>query len=154
MCMRNNFHEISLLFKIFYDCLSRLIAFHTCVFSALFIDRSVIVHYIDLFQIMTFSYFKVIRVMCRSDLYRSCSELFVYIVIRHDRDLSVYKRKDHVFADNILISLVIRMYRDRRISKKRLRTRCRDLKETVCSYDRIFDMPEMSFLLFMLYLCI
>ena len=62
--------------------------------------------------------------------------------------------EDHVFADNILISLVIRMYRDRRISKKRLRTRCRDLKETVCSYDRIFDMPEMSFLLFMLYLCI
>ena len=152
--MGNNFHEISLLFEIFYDCLSRLVAFHTCIFSAFFVDRSIIVHHIDFFQIMTFSYFKIIRVMCRSDLHRSCSELFVYIIIRYDRNLSVYKRKDHVFADNILISLIIGMYRDRRIAKKSLRTRCRNLKETICSYNRIFNMPKMSFLLFMLYLCI
>ena len=151
MGMRLYFHKVSLFFQIFDDRFSCFIAIHSRIFSALFIDRRIIVHDVDLRQIVAFSNLKVIRVMCRRDLHGSGSEFFVYIIIRNNRNLFVYKRKQNRLAYNIFIPLVIRMYCDRGIPEHRLRTCRRDLKETVCSDDRIFDMPEMSVLFLVLY---
>ena len=46
------------------------------------------------------------------------------------------------------------MYGDGCISKQSFRTCSCDFKETVCSYDRVLDVPEMSCLFLMLNLCI
>ena len=154
MSMRNNFYKISLFVKFSDNRLSRLIAVHACIFAAVFIDCSVIVHDVDLRQVVALAYLEVVRVMSRRDLHRSCSELLIYIVIRHDRDLPSHKRQDHIFPYDILIALVIRMHSDGRISQHGLRTCGRDLEETVCSYDRIFNMPEVSLLILVFYLCI
>ena len=154
VCVRNNFYKISLLLQFFYDSFSRLVAVHARVFAAIFIDRGIIVHDVDLRQVVTLAYFEVIRVVSRCDLHSSGTELFVYIIIRNDRNLSSYKRQDHVLAYDILITLIIRMNGDRSISEHCLRTCSRDLEETVCSHDRVFDVPEVPFLLFVLYLCI
>ena len=154
VCVRNDFYKISLLLQFFYDSLSRLVAVHACVFAAIFIDRGVIVHDVDLRQVMALAYLEVIRVVSRCDLHRSGTELFVYIIIRNDRDFPAYKRQDYILPYNIFIALVIRMNGDRRISEHCLRTCGRNLEKTVCSHDRVFDMPEVSFLLLMLYLCI
>ena len=151
MCVRNDFYEISLLVQFLHDRLSRLIAVHARIFPAILIDGGVVVHDIDLRQMMSLTHFKVIRVVRRSDLHCSCTELFVHIVIRHDRNLTPHERQDHIFPDDILVSLIVRVHRDGSIPEHGLRTCGRDLEEPVRAHDRIFDVPEMSFLLLVLY---
>ncbi len=60
---------------------SRFIAFHSGILAALFIDRFVVIHYIDDLQIMAFSNFKIIRVMCRRNFYDTRPEFLIYIRI-------------------------------------------------------------------------
>ena len=59
---------------------------------------------------MTFSYLKIVRVMSRCDLYASCSKLFIYISICYYRDFSSYQWEDQCLTDQILISLILRIY--------------------------------------------
>ena len=93
MHMWNNFYKVSLLIQICHDCFSCLIAIHACIFSTMFIDCRIIVHDIDLRQVVTFSNFKVIRVMRWCNLHRTCSKFFVYIVVCHNRNLFIYQWK-------------------------------------------------------------
>ena len=151
MRMRNNLHKISLLFKISNHCFSCLVAIHARIFSTIFlIDRCIIIHHIDLWKIVTFSNFKVIWIMRRCDLHSAGSEFFIYIIICNDWNLTICQRKNTFLSYDIFVSLIIRMYCNRSIAKHSLRTSCCDLKVVICSNDWIFDMPEASFLLFML----
>ena len=152
VAVRLHLHKIPLLLEIRHDGFSRLVALHACVLAALFIDGGVVVHDVDLRQVMALAHLEVVRVMRRRDLHRACTELFIYIVIRHDGDLSVYQRQDHIFPNDVLVSLIIRVYRDGSIAQHRLRTCGRDLKETVCPHDGILDMPEVSVLILVLHL--
>ena len=154
MHVRNNLYKVSLLIKISYDCFSRLVTIHSCVFSALLVNCCIIVHDIDFRKVMTLSYFEIVRVMCRCDLNSTCSEFFVYIIVCNDRNLTIYKRKDCHLSYDIFVSLIIRVNGDCCISKQCLRTCCCNLKETVCSGDRVLNMPEVSVLILMLYLCV
>ena len=130
MRMWNNFYQVSLLFQVSYHCFSCFVAVHSGIFSTiLLIDRCIIVHDVDLRQVVTFSDFKVVRVMCRRDLNRTCSEFFVYIVVGNDRNLSVCQRQ---FT----------------------RTCGCDLQIIICSNDWIFDVPEESVLFLMFNFCI
>ena len=152
--MWNYFHKISLCIQISYDCFSCFIAVHSCIFATFIIDCSIIIHDIDLWKIMTFSNFKVIRVMCRCDLNRTGSKFFIYIIICNDWNFFVNQWKQYILTNDIFISLVIWMYSNRTISKHCLWTCCSNLKESVCSYDWILNMPEITILLFVFYLCI
>ena len=58
---------------------------------------------------MTQAYFKVIHIVSRGDLYRTCSLFRIRIFVSDDRDLLVQQRDDHLFADHILISFVTGM---------------------------------------------
>ena len=101
---------------------------------------------------MAFSNLKVVRVMCRCDLYAAGSEFLVNIGIRNDRDLTVYDRKQQLLSDDVFVTLIIRVYRNRRITEHRLRSGRRDLhKSAFLADDRIVDMPEKSILLLMFY---
>ena len=147
------FYEKSLCLKIRNHCLSRLIAVHTCVFSALFIHGRVIIHDIDLRQVVASSHLEIVGVMCRCDLYASGSELFVYIGIRDHRNLTVCQRKLQHLSDKILIALIFRINRNGGIPQKGFRTGRGDLNiSAFLSNDWIIDMPEMSRLFLVLYL--
>ena len=117
MHVRNNLYKVSLLIKICYDCLSGLVTIHSCVFSTLLVNCRIIVHDVDLRKVVTLSYLEVVRVMCRCDLNSTCSEFFVYIIIRNDRDLTVYKWKDCHLSYDIFVSLIIRVNSNCCISK-------------------------------------
>ena len=117
MHVRNNLYKVSLLIQICYDCLSGLVTIHSCVFSTLLIDCRIIVHDVDLRKVVTLSYLEVVRVMCRCNLNSTCSEFFVYIIIRNDRNLTVYKRKDCHLSYDIFVSLIIRVNSNCCISK-------------------------------------
>ncbi len=149
MGMRNHLYKISLFFQILYNSFSCFITLHPGVLSALFIDGRVVVHNIDLWKIMTFSYFKVIRIVGGSNLNRAGSKFFIYIIICHNRNLSIHQRQKSFLSYDIFISLIIRMNRDRSIAKHGLRPGCRNLKELFCSYDRVLNMPEEPVLFLM-----
>ena len=153
--MRYDFYEKSEVFQVFYHGLSCLITIHTCIFSAKLVDRRIIVHDVDLRQIVTLSYLKVVRVMCRCNLHAARSELLIYVCIRNNRNFTVGERQLQHFSDQMLISLIIRVDCHRGIAKQRLRTcRCDLHKFPFFSNDRIIDVPEESVLIHMLYLSI
>src|SRR5699024_608072 len=119
------------------------------------INGGFIIHHFDLFQIATFSYFKVIRVMGRCDLYTSGFELFIYILISDHRDFSVCKRQLQHFSDEMFISLIVWIYSHCSIAQKSFRTGgCDFHKLSFFSYYRVIDVPEKSVLILMLYLCV
>ena len=153
--MWNHFYQVSLLFQISYHRFSCFVAVHSGVFSTvLLVDCCIIIHDVNLWKVVTFSNFEVVRVMCRCDLNRTCSELFVYIVIGNDWDFSVCQRQFTHLSYDVFVSFIIRMNCDRSISKQCLRTcRC-DLQIVICSNDWILDMPEESVLLLMFNFCI
>ena len=109
---------------------------------------------------MTFSYFKVIRVMCRSDLYNAGTKFHIYIGIRNDRNLTVYNRQQNLSANQMLITLVGRVNCNRTVAQHGFRTGGRKFQKFCRAYlsifidQRIFDMPEMTSLLFVYNLCI
>ena len=153
--MGNYLHQKSLCLKICHHCLTRFITVHSRILAAKRIDGSVVIHDIDLRKVVTFSNLKVVRVMGRCDLHASCSKFFIHILVCHNRNFTVCERQLQHFSNQILISLVIRIYRYCSISQKCFRTGGGNLhKASLFSNDRIIDVPEKSVLILMLYLCI
>ena len=104
---------------------------------------------------MAFSYFKVVRVVCRCNFNASGSELFVYVSICDNRDLTVGQRKLQHFSYDICISFILRVDSHCGISEQSLRTGGCDLYETafLANY-RVVNVPEMACLLLIFNLCI
>ena len=86
--------------------------------------------------------------------YHSSSKIHFYIAIGYDRHFSFCQRNDNLFADEVLISAIIRMNCNSSISKQSFRP-CRSKNETLISSDnRIFDFSEISLLIEHLYFII
>ena len=92
MRMRNNLHQQSLGLQILYHSLAGLVAVHAEVLARN-IDGRVIVHDVDLWQIVAFPILEVVRIMSWCDLHTAGTELFVYILICDHRDLTVGQRQ-------------------------------------------------------------
>ena len=153
--VRNYLYQKSKFFQICYHCLTCFVTVHTSVFSAKLVDGRIVIHNIDLFQIVTASNLEVIRVMSRCDLYTACSEFLIYIFISDHRDFSVCKRKLQHLADKIFVTLIFRVYGNSSITQQSFRTCSCDLYETAFfPYDRVINVPEKSVLILMLNLCI
>ena len=155
MGMRNDLDKETKLLKIPNDLLTGVIAVHSRVLSAEIVHGSVIVQNIDLLQLVTLSDLKVVRVMCRRNLYAACSEFHVDIFIGDYRNLTVCERQDQHLADDVLISFIIRIHGDSCIAEHGLRSCGGDLNKSAFLADyRIIDMPEETVLVFVLDLCI
>ena len=147
------FNEKPHLIQFLYDCFPCLVAIHTTELSTVFIDGRIIIQDIDLRQIMTLSDLKVVRVMGRRDLNHTGTEFHIYISVCHHRNFPVYNGKHQLLSDNILISVIIRIYRNSSITQHGFRSgRCKLYKScgaytAVILDHRILDMPEMSCLL-------
>ena len=153
--MGNHLYQKALFLQILHHGFSGLIPVHAGIFAAQFINGGVIIHNVDFFQVMAFSYLKVIRVMSRGDLYTAGSKLLIYIFIRDHRDLSVGKRQLQHLSYQMFISFVLRINCHCRISQKGLRTGSSDLHIlSFLAYDGIINVPEKSVLVLMFYLCV
>ena len=155
VAVRNHLYQETCFFKILYYKFSCLISVKSVILASRHINSRIIMHYIDFRQIMSFSYLKVVRIMCRCNLNTACSELFVNIFISYYRYFSSYQWQYQLFTYNIFISFIQRIYRNRSISKKCLRSCCSNLdKFSFFSYNRILYMPEIAVHLNMFNLCI
>ena len=139
-----NLNKKSKLIKVSYHLFSCFISVHSCIFAAEFIDCSIIVHNLNLFKIMSLSYFKVVRVMCRSDFNNTCTKIHFNIFVRNNRNRFINKRKNYVFTNDVFISFIVRMYRNGCITKKCFRSCCCNYNMAATVFKHIFDMPEMA----------
>ena len=103
---------------------------------------------------MTFSYFVVVRVVCRSYFNNACTEFSVNIRIADNGDFFVDQRKDNAFSYELVISFIFRMYCNCSISEHCFRSCCSKFQELIRSCYGVFDMPEMSCHINMVYLCV
>ena len=85
--------------------------------------------------------------MSWSHFYHSSSKIHFYIAISYDRHFSSCQRNDNLFADEMLISAIIRMNCDSSISKECFRPRCSKNETLISSDNRIFDFSEISLLI-------
>ena len=86
--MIDDLDQKAFLFQIFHDPVT---AFHrgkSLVFAAVLIDVAIICENTDLFQTVTLTQFKVVRVVCRSYLHGSGTDFQIDIRIGNDRHLS------------------------------------------------------------------
>ena len=146
------FYQCAFCFQIFYDGFTCFVAVHSGVFLVFIDNLRVVCHYIDNWQIVAKSYFKVVRVVCRRDLYDTGSKFHIYVIIRNQRNLAVNQWKDKHFSNQIFVSFIVWIDSHRRISQKSFRTGCRQIDITASIRKRIAQMPEMSLLIFVLYL--
>ena len=154
MDMVYHLHQQTLLLQFLYHDLAGLVAIHACVLAAILIDGCVVVQNIDLRQIMTLSYLKIVGVVCRGNLYHAGTKLLIYISVCDNRNLTAYQRQDHGLTYDIFIPLVVRVYGQGAIAKQGFRSGGSDLYKLVAALDRVIDVPEMTCLLLMLYLCV
>ena len=150
MLMVFYFKKCSLCFKVCYDCFSRLVSVHSCIFRIICNYLCIISKYIYNFKIVAKSNFKVVRVMCRCNLNNTRTKFHIYIFVCNNRNLTVYNRKVEHLSYHILVSVIFWIYCYSRISEKCLRSCCCKvyIACSVCSL--VTKMPEMSCLILIL----
>ena len=154
MLRRNDLYEKSEIREILYHGLPRLIAVHAIILRTRTVDGRIIVQDIDFGQIVTLADLEIVRIMGRCDLYSTGSEGHIGMLITDDRNLPIGQRKLHHLTDHVLITRVLRIDGNGGITEQRLRTGGCDLDLTGTIRERIEDMPEVTLLLLVVYLCI
>ena len=102
---------------------------------------------------MTLANFKVVGVVSRRYLNAARSKLLIHVFICNNRNLAVRKGKYQLFSDKVLISFVLRVYRNCRISQHSFRSCGSYLYKTAfLPHDGVVDVPEKAILILMLHL--
>ena len=149
-----NISKEAALFKVFNYFLSCLVSVHACILRIIVNYLCVLSKNVDNRQVMSFTDFKVVRVMGRSYLYDACTKLHINIAVGNNRYLSANKRQSKCLAYDILISFVLWIYCNSSIAQERFRTCCSKLYISASVCKRIFQMPEVTSLIFILNLCV
>ena len=139
-----NLDECAAFFKVFYNLLTRFVAVKSLIFSTLCIDCSVGVHYIDDGKVVTKTNFKVVGVVCRSNLNGTCTEVLFNIFVSNDYDFTTNKGKDTSLSNEVCVSFILGMNCDSCIAKKCFGTSCSNFNVAVRIAHLITDMPEMT----------
>ena len=147
-------HQSALCLQIFYNCLSRLIAIHAGILGICVYDLGIIRHHVDNFQVVPQTNFKVVRVVRRCDLYHAGSEVHLHIVICYNGNFTVYQRQDQSLAHQILVPFIIRVYCYGSIAQQSFRTGGRQFQIAAAILERIAQVPEVTSLVLIFYLCI
>ena len=109
---------------------------------------------------MSLSYLKVVRVMTRCDFYNTGTKFHIDIIVLYNRNGFIDDWEPYFTAVKVCITLIVRINCNGCIAEHCLRTcRCEFQKLSrrrlsVLINEWIFDMPEMSGLIFILNLCI
>ena len=143
VAVRLDLDKVALLFEIGHNGLAALVTVHAVVFTAVD-DLRVLVDTLDLFQVMAQTDLIVVWVVAGRHFHSAGPEAQLYIVIRHDRQLSSDQREDGVFADKVRIALVRGVDCNTGVAQHRLGARGGNNKLFVRVLDRIADMPEAA----------
>src|SRR3989338_397085 len=104
---------------------------------------------------MSPSDFEVVWIVCGSYFYCPCAKFGINSFICNNGYFTSYHREYEHFANHFLVSFVIWVYRNGDVAQHRFGTCSGDCDEEVRFIpERVSDIPEMSFVVFMFYLII
>ena len=146
MLVRFDFHQKALFFQVFHDLLTALVAGKPLVFAGVFVHNAAVVHHADDVKVMTKPDFKVVGIVSGGDFHRARTETYLAIVVGDKGNFTPDDRQNQRFAQNILVSFVLRVDRNRRIAKERFGTSRRDDDIFVAVLHGVTDMPEETVL--------
>ena len=92
MRMFLNLYQKSEFFKILLNHLACFVAIHALIFTRIAVEGCVIIQNLYLFKVVSLSDFKIIGIVCRSNLYAACSEFLINIFIGNYGYFAVCKR--------------------------------------------------------------
>src|SRR5262249_35796352 len=95
---------------------------------------------------MTQSHFVVIRIVGRSNLDRARAEFRLNKTIRDDRNVAVDDWQHNGFANQMLVTIVVWIYRDSSVSQHCFRTRRRYGDSAAAVLEWVTKVVELAFL--------
>src|SRR5699024_962134 len=111
--------------QFFHDSFTSFKAVHTSKFTCKFIHSTIIVHDIDLWQIMALTNQEVIRIVSWSDFNHTSTKFWVSVFVTNDWNWLVYDWKDYILTNQIFVTVVIWIDRHGNVTKHGFRTsRC------------------------------
>ena len=149
-----DFNQIAFLVQLFYDFLSGLQSVHACKSACLFIHCAVIIHHANTGQVMSQPNLEVIRVMCRCNFYNTGTKFSVNIFIRNDGYFLIQNGNDTGLADQVLISFICGMYRNRSIAQHGFGSGGCQSQLFIRTNNGVIDMIKMPCHINVLYLCV
>ena len=117
-------------------------------FAGELVQDSLFVEDRDEIEIVAFSDLVVIRIVGRCDFDDAGSELHVDMFVGDDGNLSVDQREAYLFPDEMFVAFVVGMDHDGRIAEVGFGPRRRDHDIPLLVDERIADMVEPAFVLF------
>ena len=93
-------------------------------FRNVFVHASIWSKKIDYFKIVSLTYFPVVRVVGRSNLYHTSSKFHINIIICDNWNFFSCERKLQHFSNDRLIAFILRIYGNGSITKESFRTSC------------------------------
>ena len=99
------------------DCLTRFVARHAAELAIALNDNSVLIENVDLLKVVALAHGIVVRIMSGSGLHATRAELGVDIVVGKNRNLTAHNRQIDRLANKMLITLVLRAYRNTSIAQ-------------------------------------
>ena len=173
-----DFLNISALFKVFENCLSRFKSCHTRILTAVENLRLVLRDFSRSTQLVSLrlvlstghmsvigkgsynrktvakSYLKVVRVVCRRDFNNARSLGHIGVLVAYNRDFLIEKRQNNMTAVKMSVSRVVAVYCNRGIAEHGLGSCCGKLKLFARLLYGIEKMPEVRVLFLVLNLCV
>ena len=135
--------EVALLLEIGHDGLARLISVETVVLAAVD-DAGVLVENEDLLEVVAQADLVVVRVVAGRHLDAAGAEIKLDVIIGHDGQLTAHERQDRRLADEVLVTLVRRVYRDAGVAKHGLRPGGGDGEVIITVLEWVADIPERA----------
>ena len=123
----------SLLLQIGQHPLARFEAVESGIRSGVLVHVRVLVHHVDLRQVVAQSRLKIVGIVRRRDLHRAGAELRLREFVGDDRNLALHQRQQNILAVQMRVALVFRVHGDGSVAEHRLGTRGRDRDELVCA---------------------
>ena len=116
----------ALFFKVGDDRAARLKAVLPLIFAGVLVHYALVVDDLYLFEIVALADKEVVGIVRRGDLDAAGAELGVDHVVLNDGDDASHERYDDLFAYEVAVLLVARVYRDSAVSEDRLWARRHD----------------------------
>ena len=141
----------TLCLKILQNLPPCIIAIKTPVFFWYLINRlhgGCCCHQINQWQVVTAANFKIVKIMCWCNFYRTRPFVHLCVIISNYWNLPVRQWQYHHFANQMLIPLIIGIDRNRSVAKHGFRPgRCNRDKFIIYADKSIFEVPHRACLL-------
>ncbi len=141
----------SLLLQVREHTFARHEAVEASVRTRVLVHVRVLVHHINLRQIVAQARLKVVGIVCGRHFHSARAKFRLREFVGDDRNLAIHQRQHDFLAMQMLVAFVFGVNGDRGIAQHRLGTSRGHRDELVTSDDRITNLPQMSRDIFVLH---